>query len=452
MNNLVQQTIIVGGGFTGLFTALHLSNNNYPYSIILIDRQERFCFRPLLYDYFCNQMDANQVRPNYEELLKGRNISFVKDNVESIDLEKQEVKLSSGTTCPYSNLVLGLGSVTGYFGVNGAKENALPFRGGKDAIALDHHLQNCLEKALSTANDQERHKLLTVAIVGGGPTGVELAATLADLLPHWYEALGGKGEEIRMVLLNRGSEILKGDINDPLRNPAKNALEKRAVKVEMQMEAKVTAVHPNTLEYQQNNQTKMIPTATTVWTAGTALNPVIQALPIQKEKRDKKGRLLVKPTQQLLDFPNVFAGGDCAAIQDHSYPPTAQVAYQQGKAIADNLERLANGKEPKAANISIRGTLMKLGLQNGGANLFNEFEVNGEVAHLIRQATYLSLLPTPIHDFKITLKWINDEILQEYLEPEKAGNAVKWIAGGIVGIAVAKKLMEALSSDRNQQT
>lgn len=122
MKNPIYQTVIVGGGFTGLFTALHLAHEHYPRSVILIDQNERFCFKPLLYEYFSGEMDAMHVVPRFEELLHGSGVIFVQDTVQSIDLLTRQVKLTSGDCYNYSNLVLGLGSVTGFFGVEGAKE------------------------------------------------------------------------------------------------------------------------------------------------------------------------------------------------------------------------------------------------------------------------------------------------------------------------------------------
>ena len=135
MSHPVSQTIILGGGFSGLFTTLHLANEDYPHSVILIDSNERFCFKPLLYEYFSGEMDSFQVVPRFVELLKGSGVTFVQDTVQSIDLHQRQVKLTSGTSYNYSNLVLALGSVTGYFDVEGAKEYALPFRTQKDAIS-----------------------------------------------------------------------------------------------------------------------------------------------------------------------------------------------------------------------------------------------------------------------------------------------------------------------------
>jgi len=144
----IYQAVILGGGFTGLFAALHLSHQHYPRSVILIDQNDRFCFKPLLYEYFSGEMDAGQVMPRYEELLQRSGVIFVQGSVESIDLQQRQIQLVGGDCYGYSNLVLGLGSVTGYFSVEGAKENALPFRTQDDAIAIDRHLRDRLQRAI----------------------------------------------------------------------------------------------------------------------------------------------------------------------------------------------------------------------------------------------------------------------------------------------------------------
>ncbi|MDM9383856.1 NAD(P)/FAD-dependent oxidoreductase [Chlorogloeopsis sp. ULAP01] len=451
MINPVYQTVIVGGGFTGLFTALHLAHTYYPRSIILIDKNERFCFKPLLYEYFSGQMESFQVVPRFSNLLKGSGIIFVQDTVQSIDLQNQQVKLASKNTYQYSNLVLALGSVTSYLGVEGAKENALPFWTQQDAIAIERHLRDCLQRAVKIADPQQRQQLLTVAVVGGGPSGVEMVATLADFLPHWYSALGGNSQEIRVVLLNHSQEILNGDLNNPLRSIAESELQQRAVPIEMLMEAEVTSVRPNAVEYKRDERIETLPTATTIWTAGTATHPLIKDLAIPQAHRDKRNRIQVTKTLQLPDFPEVFVGGDCAAVEDMTLPPTAQVAYQQGATIAHNLKAITIGEELKPVKVNIRGTLLKLGLEDAAANLFNTFELMGKPAHLIRQATYLTLLPTPIHNFKATKEWLNEEIFQQHFGNQNVGKkvaqAVELVSAGVVGVLVARKLLKMLGDD-----
>ncbi|MEG4634417.1 NAD(P)/FAD-dependent oxidoreductase [Microcoleus sp. AR_TQ3_B6] len=484
MNNPIYQTVIVGGGFTGLFTALHLAHEHYPRSIILIDSSERFCFKPLLYEYFSGEMDGNQVVPRFEELLKDSGVIFVQDTVQSIDLHQREVKLTSGEGYNYSNLVLALGSVTAYFGVEGAKEYAFDFRTEENAIALDRHLRDCLQRAVQIEDPEQRRRLLTVAAIGGGPSGVEMAATLADLLPHWYEALGGNPQEVRVVLINHGNEILKGDINSHLRETAEQELQKRAVSVELITGSEATAIRRDSVEYKRDGKSEILLASTTIWTTGTATHPLIKNLPIPDEHRDKHGRVHVTPTLQLPDFPEVFAGGDCAVdvqsstvesqedenlerhkeLISHSseqhnetkpLPPTAQVAYQQGAAIAHNLKAIALGHEPKPAQVNLRGTLLKLGLENGAANIYDVFEVTGEVGHLIRQGTYLELLPTPVHNFKVSTDWLKDEIFHEHINSgdgvKQAVKVAQVVGGVVVGAIVAKKLLNMLSDDNKDQ-
>lgn len=401
-------------------------------------------------------MEAMQVVPRYDELLKGSGVIFVQDAVQGIDLHQQEVKLTSGTTYNYSNLVLAVGSITGYFGVEGAKEYALPLWSQQDAIAIDRHLRDCLQRAVQIEDPQQRRMLLTVVVVGGGPSGVEMAATLADLLPHWYAGLGGNSEEIRVVLLNHGEEILKGDINSHLRQTAEQQLQQRAVPVEMLLGAEATAVYPNAIEYKRDGKNETLWAATTLWTTGTATHPLIKDLAVPDDRRDKHGRLLVAPTMQLLDFPEVFAGGDCAAVQDSSLPPTAQVAYQQGATIAHNLKALALGQELEPAKVNIRGTLLKLGLEDAAANIYDTFELDGEIGHLIRQGTYLELLPTPVHDFKATTQWLREEIFRQHTGTDVVDTAVRamQIAGGVaVGVLVTRKLLQMLGDeDKNHKS
>ena len=444
MNNLTAPTVIVGGGFVGLFTALHLSHGHYSEPVILIDPQERFVFKPLLYEYLTGEMQDEQVLPRYEELLKGSKVAFVQDKVTSIDLEKRRVELASGLHYNYKYLVFGVGSTQGYFGTKGAKENAFAFRTQEDAIRLERHLRECLQKASQTEDPQKRWSLLTFVVTGAGPSGVEMAATLADLLPTWYAKLGGNISDIRIVIVNHGTEILSGDVNARLQETALEAFKHRAVPVELLLGVKVTAVDRDGLKYREKDkeEEETLSTKTTIWTAGTANNPLIESLTqIKPENKDKHGSPLVTPTLQLPDFSEVFAAGDCAVVKDHPFPPVAQIAYQQGAGIARNIIALSQGKQPQPVKASMRGTLMKLGLGNGVANIFDKMQVKGKPGDLIRNGTYLEMLPTPVHNFKATTDWMTDEIFNRHspkpiTTPAKKDRTAAWIGGTIAAVVL----------------
>jgi len=406
---VIPQTVIVGGGFTGLFTALYLSHQRYIGQVVLIDQSERFVFKPLLFELLSGQMEMDQVCPTYQELLQGSGTTFVQDTIQTIDLVKRRVELASGSHYRYTNLVLALGSITSYFGTPGAAEHSFAFRSGEEAIALRHQLRQLLQRASQTEDSETRRKLLTIAIIGAGPTGVELAATMADGLPDWYAMLGGNPHEIRIVLINRGPQILSGDANEGLRETALKALQQRKVPVELLTDAPVTALGPGRVEFTHAGQAATLDAEIIIWTAGTATHPLVKNLPIPDAHRDKHGRPFIVPTLHLMGYPDVFAGGDCVT-QQKPEPALAQVAYQQAKAIAQNLVNLSAGEVPRVGHVLLRGTLMKLGAEAAAADIFNRYEITGKLGHTIRHLTYLEMLPTPAHDLKVTAEWLSEEV------------------------------------------
>ena len=211
-----------------------------------------------------------------------------------------------------------------------------------------------------------------------------------------------------------------------------------------------TAVRPDSVEYTRDDKSQTLSASTVIWTAGTATNPLIKSLPIAAEHRDKHDHLQVTPTLQLPDFPEVFAAGDCAFTKENRQPPLAQVAYQQAATIAHNLKALALGRDLKPSAVHLRGTLMKLGIEDGVANIFDRLKLQGEVGHLIRQGTYLEILPTPVHDLKVTKEWLNDEIVNRYIggdETKTAVRAIEVIGGVVVGALVARKLLQMLGNE-----
>ncbi len=259
-----------------------------------------------------------------------------------------------------------------------------------------------------------------------------------------------------------------------MRETAETALKQRTVPVEFLLGVEVSAIRPNVFEYKRDQQTHTINAGTIIWTTGTNTHPLIKTLPIPDEHRDKHGRLNVTPTLQLPDFPDVFAGGDCAvdlqpALPQHDHyespqhqpypelkplPPTAQVAYQQGYAVAHNLRALALGCAMKPARVNIRGTLLKVGLEESIASLFNQVEVTGELGHLIRQGTYLELLPTPLHDFKATTEWLKQELFerQSSRSLKQVVKAAEIVGGVVTSAIIAKKLLNALTNDSPSET
>ena len=416
MNNLDKPVVIAGGGFMGLFTALHLRNQKCSRPIILIDQHWRFIFQPLLYELLASEIKIDLAWPRYDELLAGSDIIFIRDRISHIDLKQRQVSLDSGLCYIYEYLVLALGSAAGYFNIPGAKEHTFTFRAGEDIFKLGEHLRDCLQRATQEPDPVQKQRLLTVGIIGAGPVGVELAATLADLLPIWYKALQGNPSELQIVVIQRGGEILKGDPNDLLRPVVEQSLQARTASVKVILNASVSAVGKDWVRYEREGKTENLAAATVAWTAGTVTHPLIKQLALSESDRDRRGKLIITPTGQLPKYPEVFAGGDCAVNPEDPQPALAQVAYQQAKAIATNIKALCEGKEVTPAKVSLRGILLKLGMGESAAEIYNRFEVKGKSGHLIRQAVYLEMLPTPLHNFKATAEWLTEGIFQKFID------------------------------------
>ena len=416
MNESLKPVVIVGGGFTGLFTALHLRHQKCSRPIILIEQQWRFIFKPLLYELLTSEVKFDLVWPRYDELLAGSDIIFIRDRISHIDLKERRVSLDSGLCYSYEYLVLALGSTAGYFDIPGAREHTFTFRMGEDVFQLGAHLRDCLQRATQEKDPQEKQKLLTVGIIGAGSVGIELAATLADLLPIWYEALRSDPSELKITVIHRGGEILKGDTNKSSRPVAEASLHQRAASVKLILNANVSAVGKDWVRYEREGHTENLEAATIAWTAGTVPHPLIKQLTVGEKCRARRGKLIITPTCQLPEYPEVFAGGDCAVDAENPQPALAQVAYQQAKAIATNIKALCEGKEVKPAKVSLRGTLLKLGMGESVAEIYDRFEIKGKAGHLIRQATYLEMLPTPLHNFKATTQWLTEGIFQKFID------------------------------------
>ncbi|MDB9524481.1 NAD(P)/FAD-dependent oxidoreductase [Oscillatoria sp. CS-180] len=409
-----EQILILGGGFAGLFAALHLCELKCPLPIKLIDRNTRFIFKPLLYELLSNEVQIELAWPHYDELLGDRDVTYVMGDIQRIDLDNQQVELKSGLTYGFSYLVIALGDSPGFFGVPGAQEHSFTFRTADDATGLAQQLRQKLQKAAQTTVVDERQRLLTVAIVGAGASGVELAVTLADLLPQWYEKLGGDVDEIRVVLLQRGAKILPNIANSAFREIVLDAFEQRRATIDLRLNSSVDSVSSDSLTYTCADEKQTLPTATTVWTAGSVTHPLVKQLPIADDHRDSRGRPYLTAALQIIGHPNVFAGGDCSVNVHEPKPTSAQVAYQQGKAIARNIQAMIEGNELKPSAIQLRGTLMKLGAEEGLAEILDRVRISGHAGHLIRQATYLNLVPTPERNLGLTAEWITDEIVSQF--------------------------------------
>ena len=389
---------ILGGGFGGLYTALKLTQ--FPWSkadqpeIVLIDQRDRFLFSPLLYELLTGELETWEIAPPYIELLANTGIQFVQAEVAGVDLETRQVRLQNAATeLSYDYLVLAMGGETPLDLVPGAAKHAIPFRTIADAYRLEEKLRGL---------EQSSRDHIRVAVVGAGYSGVELACKLAERL----------GERGRIRLIEAGDQILRNspDFN---RKTADQALQKLNVWVDL--ETQVEAISDDQIDLKYKERVDQIPVDILLWTVGTRVAPIVQALPL---KRNSRQQLVIGTTLQVLDHPEIFAVGDLAESIDaegQKVPSTAQAAFQQADYAGWNIWASITQKPLLPFRYQALGEMMTLGKDNAtlaGLGL----KLDGPFAHVARRLIYLYRMPTLEHQLKVGLNWMIQPV-RELLSP-----------------------------------
>jgi NADH dehydrogenase len=386
--------VIAGGGFGGLYTALALAERPDHPPLLLIEPNDHFVFVPLLYELLSGELRRWQVAPRYQSLLAGKGIGWLRDRVERIETTSRKVHTAQGRTLNYSRLVLATGAGNDSFGVSGVTEHALAFR----SLADVERLQSLLRTLQANPTPGTR-----LAIVGGGPTGVELACKIADLV----------GDRVTVDLIEQGPSLLSGSraFN---REQALLALQRRRVRI--RCDTRVQAVHPNRLDLAPGveglESLESLEVAAVIWAAGLRCQPpALQPAPA----RDSRGRLLCGADLRLLGHGDVFVVGDLAAVQevpdsppDAAAPPlpsSAQVAFQEASLVAANLAHSLAGEDLDSFAWKDLGEMLSLGL--GEASLTGAgFTLAGSGAYQLRRLAYLARLPGLPLQIRVAAGWL----------------------------------------------
>ncbi len=348
------RVVIVGGGFGGLWAARALARG--PVDVLLIDRCNYHTFLPLLYQVAASELEPEEIAyPIRSALRRLPAVRFMLADVRAVSLTARVVE-AEGQTIPYDFLVLAAGSVSHFFGVAGAAEHAFPLKTLMQGGALRNQILFCFERAVHEPDATRRRQLLTLTIVGGGPTGVEFAGALAELIrgPLVKDYPGLAFREVRVVLLEALESLLPG-LPERLQAYALSRLRQMGVDVRLRV-----PVGQITREAVLLRDGTVIPTRTVVWTAGVRGEPMAQAwgLPAARD-----GRVTVLPTLQVPDHPEVYVVGDLAHVEQggRPLPMIAPVAIQQGEAAARNIICQINGDAPLPFRYRDRGTMVTIG-------------------------------------------------------------------------------------------
>jgi len=392
-----KRILILGGGFAGMYTALHLEKifaKDKGVDIILVNQKNFFLFTPMLAEVVSSSIEAKHVISPVREFFK--KVSFQEAEIQSVDLEKRVITASHCNKCEayhieYDFLVLALGSVTNFYGLQGVAENSFPLKSLADAMALRNHVIDMFEHADMEHDAQMRRRLLTFVVAGGGFAGVEVAAELNDFIHTSRKFFRNvHPDEVKLILVVLGSRIMP-EISEDLASYALNKLRKYGI--ELRMQTKVINATPNEIELDGGDR---IATNTLIWTAGIASNPIIETLPCNK---DKNGKIITNEYLEVPGWPGVWAAGDCAHIPDlktgNPHPPTAQHAVREGKQVAQNIAAAVMSKDAdrKPFQFSAKGTMAPLGYRTAVVEI-KGFKFSGFFAWWLWQTIYLSKLPT----------------------------------------------------------
>ena len=371
------RVVIAGAGFGGLTCARGLKHAQV--DVLLIDRRNYHLFTPLLYQVASALLDPGEIARPVRELIRPiDNVNFKQADVTGADLEKRLLLTDRGSV-PYDYLVLATGSRSEYFGNESLARHAFGLKDLDEGLALRNRVLSQFEASRWIADPQQRRVMLTFAVVGGGPTGVELAGSLSELirlvLRKDYRDL--ELLEVRVLLLEAGDSVLAA-FTPPLREAARKSLEKKGV--EVMLGAKVEEVTPSSIRLAGG---KEVAAGTMVWTAGVRASDIGGAV---GAKLGRQARIEVDPTLQVRGHPVVFVIGDLAGPVNGGapLPMLIPVAMQQGRHVARTIAEL---------------------VQNGGASEFR-YKDPGIMATIGRNSAVAQLGRVHLSGFLGWLMWL----------------------------------------------
>lgn len=372
------RAVVVGAGFAGLEAAKELARA--PLDVVVVDRRNHHLFQPLLYQVATAALNPADISAPVRGVLRDRRgVEVILGEVAGVDLDRRRVRLADGAEVPYEFLVVAAGATHSYFG----NDHWAPFAPGlktiEDALEIRRRILTAFERAEREPDPARRRGLLTFVVVGGGPTGVELAGAIAEIarqtLARDFRHI--RPESARVVLLEAGPRLLQA-FPEPLPAAARRQLERLGV--EVRLGAPVTAVDGAGVLAGGVR----IPARTVLWGAGVAASPLGRAL---GARTDGAGRVLVREDLSLPGHPEVFVVGDLAAVPlregaDELVPGIAPAALQMGRHAARNVVRALRGEAPRPFRYRDKGLLATIGRAAAVARI-GRLRFSGLVAWLL---------------------------------------------------------------------
>jgi NADH dehydrogenase len=397
------RVVIVGGGFAGLELAKALADA--PVQVVLIDKQNYHTFQPLLYQVASAGLDEGDIVSPFRKILSEQeNFYFRLAEVQAVDAENQVVETSIGRV-RYDYLVLATGATTNYFGDELMAKNAIAIKSVDDAIELRNTVLSNFEQALQLGDMEQINSLLDFVIVGGGPTGVEIAGALSELRTHVfpkdYRELDFREMDIHLV--QSGPVLLKG-MSANASQQALESLKKFGVQVWLDARVKSYDGYTATL-----NNGKQLITRTLIWAAGVTGAPIKG---LDASCLLPGNRYAVDGYNRVQGYENVFAIGDIALMKTDEFPDghpmVAQPALQQGRLLGENLHRVLTNQLMQPFRYDDKGAMATIGRNHAVADikLFGkEYHLQGFVAWLAWSVVHVVSLVGFRNRLMVVLQW-----------------------------------------------
>jgi NADH:ubiquinone reductase (H+-translocating) len=391
--------VIVGAGFGGLEAAHRLARA--PVSITLIDRRNHHLFQPLLYQVATASLATSEIAWPIRYLLRDRpDVTTLFATVCGVNTVGKQVLLDYGDALPYDTLILATGARHAYFGHDEWEPFAPGLKTLEDATTLRRRILVAFERAEREADPQRRAALLTFVIVGAGPTGVELAGTIAELaqdtLPPDFRNIDT--HKARVVLIEAGPRVLAGFADD-LSAYAQHALE--SIGVEVVLGQAVTECSAEGVVYDGHS----LEAKTLIWAAGVRASPAAEWLGAAS---DRAGRLQVQPDLTVPGHPDIFAVGDTVVIADTDGKPVpgiAPAAKQQGRYVADCIRKRLRGETSPPFRYQHAGSLAQIGKRKAVID-FGSFKLRGTIAWWIWGIAHIYFLIGLRNRLSVALSWL----------------------------------------------
>ena len=356
------RVVIAGAGFAGLTCARGLKNA--PVDVLLVDRNNYHLFTPLLYQVASALLDPGEVARPVRELIRPLgNADFRQAQVTGVDFERRVLKTDRGEL-PYDYLVLATGSQSDFFGNSSLAKHAMGLKKMEEGLALRNRVLSRVEETQWIGDPERRRNLLTFAIVGGGPTGVEMAGALSELIRHVLKKDYPNLDlaEVRVLLLEAGDSLL-ATFDPSLREAALRSLQRKGV--EVMLKARVADVTGHSIRLASGEE---ISVGTVVWTAGVRASEVGTLLGVELVRQ---ARVPVDATLQLPGHPVVFVIGDLAGAVDSGtpLPMLIPVAMQEGRRVAATIGDMVRNGGASAFVYKDPGTMATIGRNSAVAQL-----------------------------------------------------------------------------------